>query len=172
MKLFPVICWQEWQGYGKSHEDREGGEGGERGAFREGSFHAIHWNVHKRWFPFSYKISHSPLFSLFRHNRTIGCTRGWGKEETRKVMTSSRHNALHYDCRRFIGERHILSLLSHPFSQISLFQILQHDIIGWSVSSAAHLQLFQQKMSKFLKNMTYTPRGTSMQKLTEPLVLN
>ena len=27
MKLFPVICWQEWQGYGKSHEDREGGEG-------------------------------------------------------------------------------------------------------------------------------------------------
>lgn len=84
---------------------------------------------------------------------------GERKEGTRKVTTSSRHNVLHYDCRPFIGERHILSLLSHPFSQINLFQILQHDIIGGSVSSAAHLQLFQQKNEQIPKKHDVHPQG-------------
>ena len=171
MKLFPVICWQEWQGYGKSHEDREGGEGGERGAFREGSFHAIHWNVHKRWFPFSYKISHSPLFSLFRHNRTIGCTRGWGKDGTRKVITSSRHNTLHYDCRPYWRETNPFTAVPpfFPNKPLSKTSAWYH----WLCLQCGSFAAFPTKNEKFLKNMTYTPgRGTSMQKLTEPLVLN
>lgn len=152
-----------------SHEDREGGERGERGAFREGSFHAIHLNVHKRWIPFSYKISHNPLFSLFRHNRTIGCTRGWGKEGTRKVTTSSLHNALHYDCRPYWREIYPFTVVPpfFPNKPLSKTSAWYHLFPVWLICSFSN-----KKWANSWKIWLNPGRGMSMQKLTEPLVLN